>query len=226
MRVNPDELLLEVKNRFKTERAKRNLENVHETCRGISDAPGAIAFKDYSIVAVAKRLAINKKSPSYNTLRATAGAHFRELIRAWAVWDGTDRVEPAQNSETFGLNNKLLSKISDLALRSLIAFEFARGREALSELNTLKGQTTLTIDIRPKDGTSLAQSPNAGDAASAGTVSRLHNAERDSLGQALDQRHLLRFGLTIGVDGEIKTVSGGRVLFSAGFATGLKKLLD
>ena len=119
----------------------------------------------------------------------------------------------------------MLGKIPDHALRSLIRFEMDKGKKALAELNTIKGRTTLAINLRSIDGRSFAQSPAESALALIEPDSGLLDPEREALENALDGKHLFRFGLAENKDGEIVLINGGRVLFSAGFTTGLKKLL-
>jgi hypothetical protein len=111
-------------------------------------AQGKVAEK-----TIARRLLVanakERQGPSLNTMYLPMAAHFREPLEAWAEWDGMDTKKPTTPVSPRNGVEDLLRQISDPALRSLIGFELARGKQALSELNTLKGQKTLIVNTRP-----------------------------------------------------------------------------
>ena len=212
----PDIVLAELKLKLGN-RAHANLDIVHDVCRSIHKQSG----KDYSLVTVGRKLAALHKGPSYNTLQAPSGRHFKTLISAWADHSGASMVKQAKPSPPPSSDDALLRKIEEPALRSEIGFRLAQGRRDRAELNTLKGVTVLTVDMRPTDGLAHAQgnSPQIVDAAP-----RLLESERSALTTALDDSRLRRLGITIGEDGEF--LLNGKVLFDVGFASGLQKLID
>ena len=217
-KVNPETVIVALKARLK-KRAHANLDNVHAVCRAIHEHP--VGRKDYSIATVARKLEQQKQSPSYNTLSAPGGAHFKELILAWAQWDGVDMAKPVVSSVPSGAYEELLRKISDPAVRSEIGFLLAEGRRNRMQLDAIKGIKTLTIDIRPKDGLPLARSNP--EALPLAIKPALLESELDALKNALDEKHLHRCGLVVGPDGEISLRK--LVVFHVGFMTGLRKLI-
>jgi hypothetical protein len=219
-RTNPATVLAALKARLK-KRAHLNLDHVHAVCRAIHDGPGARGRKDYSLATVARQLEQQQVSPNYNTLKAPGGAHFKELIRAWAQWDGGDLVKPATPSAPAGAYEQLLRQIPDPALRSEIGFRLAEGRRSRAELDSLKGRTTLTIDLRPKDDRPSARANPEFQLVK--PKPDLLESEREALTHALDDKHLQRCGLTVGPDGEIAL--GKRIVFQVGFLSGLRKLI-
>lgn len=215
---HPDAVLAELKGKLKP-RAHANLENVHRVCREIHTGTAA---KDYSLVAVGRMLEHRKESPNYNTLKAPGGAHFKVLISAWATWDGVSMSKPARSSAPDNGFSELLKKVTEPALRSELGFLLAEGRRHKAQLDALKGVTSLTIDMRPKDGLGLAQ-PNV-TAITPPAPSDLVDTEREALRRAVDDKRLKQKGLTVGPDGEI--LLNQKVLFDVGFVSGLKKLLE
>ncbi|MDO8706714.1 MAG: gamma-mobile-trio protein GmtX [Sulfuricaulis sp.] len=216
----PDKILEELKAKLGV-RAHPNLDNVHEVCRAISNEPGDPTRKDYSLATVGRRLARQQKSPSYNTLQSPAGAHFKALIRAWAECAGASMVKHTA-TRTSTPDDQLLQKISDPALRSELGFRLAEGRRLAGEISLLKGQTTLAIDMRPKDGLAHAQGGRPLEIVESAVA--LLDSERSSLTQALDESYLHRVGITLGEEGELQL--HGKLLFGFGFASGLRKLLQ
>jgi len=222
MKIHPDKTLEALK--AKKPRAGAKLDILHDVCREIYNTPGDAGRKDYSPGSVGRK-AQERKGPSLNTMYSPLGAHFRELLDAWATWDGADTQKPAKVVVPRSGVEDLLRRISDPALRSLIGFELARGKQALAELNALKGQTKLVVNVRPADGTSRAQN-QAVQVVS--PVSMLLPSERDALNQACDDEKLKKIGFVIGANGSVKwpTRKGvDEIVFPIGFLTGLRKLL-
>jgi hypothetical protein len=83
MKIHPDEILASLKKGHP--RRHRSLDMIHAICREIHDTPGN---KDYSIKAVAMK-GRDRGGPWFNSIISQKnGGHFRELIAAWATWDG------------------------------------------------------------------------------------------------------------------------------------------
>jgi hypothetical protein len=215
---HPDAVLSDLKSKLKP-RAHRNLENVQRVCREIHAGTGR---KDYSLAAVGRALEHRKESPNYNTLKAPGGAHFKALITAWATWDGVGMSKPPRSAAPDNGFSELLKKITDPALRSELGFLLAEGRRHKAQLDALKGMTSLTIDMRPKDGLPQAQSDVP--ALAPPTPAVLMDTEREALRRAVDEKRLKQKGLSIGPDGEI--LQNQKLLFDVGFASGLRKLLE
>lgn len=213
---HPDEVLSDLKTKLKA-RAHRNLDNVQRVCREIHARSGT---KDYSLAAVGRALEARKETPSYNTLKAPGGAHFKKLIGAWAEWDGIGTSRLPRSSAPEGGFLELLKKIADPALRSELGFLLAEGRRHKAQLDSLKGMTTLTIDMRPKDGLPAARA----DVPALLPPPALMDTEREALRRAIDEKRLKLKGLSVGPDGEI--LFNRKLLFDIGFASGLKKLLE
>lgn len=217
---DPAAVYQSLKERLKP-RAYANLDNVNEVCARIHNARGDPAKKDYSISAIARRLLEQGKGPSYNTLNAPGGSHFKVLIRAWAEVDGAGMVRrPAER--TPGRDDELLSKIDNENVRGEVAFRLAEARRLVAVNNLLKSKANIIVDQRLKDGTALAQ--GKGDEPQLMEAEPILNpVERQSLLRAFKPERLKLHGMTIEEDGAV--MQRGRVVFETGFESGFAKLL-
>lgn len=214
--ISPDEMLTALKQKLRSARAHRHLENVHEICRQIHTG-NAGGSHQFSIVNVARRLSAAHKGPALNTLRSVEGSHFRVLIRQWAASCTTDNTAAEHTRSTDGYRDLLL-QIPKVSVRSEVAFLLAQGARARTQLDELKGISNIVIDLR-------SSSEKAKELQLVPPSARLLESERDALRQVFDKSRLRRFGIHATDDGGL-VVAGGGVLFSAGFTTGIQKLLD
>lgn len=216
--ISPDEMLTALKQKLRSARAHRHLENVHEMCRQIHTG-NAGGSHQFSIVNVARRLSAAHKGPALNTLRSVEGSHFRQLIRQWAASCTTNKTEGSaeHTSSTDGYRDLLL-QIPKVSVRSEVAFLLAQGARARTQLDELKGISNIVIDLR-------SSAEKAKELQLVPPSVRLLESERDAVRQVFDKSRLRRFGIHATDDGGL-VVAGGGVLFSAGFTTGIQKLLD
>jgi len=215
----PDAVLADLKLKF-GKRAHPNFDHVHEVCRAIRTQPGPSDRKDYSIATIGRRLQQLGQSPGYNTLKSPGGAHFRELIRAWAEDEGGTMVKQPVKAAPKG-DEDWLNKISDPVVRSEISFRFADLRSTKAQLNTLLSKTNVTIDMRPKDGLPHAQGSAIQVLPPEG--SKLLDHELEALRGSLDERSLKRRNLEVGPEDQVTHKK--ELIFDPGFASGLAKLL-
>jgi len=215
----PDEVLANLKSKF-GKRAHPNFDNVHEVCRAISAEPGAPERKDYSIATIGRRLEQLGRSPGYNTLNSPGGAHFRELIRAWAEDAGATMVKLPAKAAPKG-DDDWLHKITDPDVRSEFSFRLAELRSTKAQLNTLLSKTNVPIDMRPKDGLPHAQGSAIRVLPPEGT--KLLEHELEALRGALDERNRKRRHLEVGPEDQV--AHKNETIFDPGFASGFAKLL-
>ena len=215
----PDGVLADLKSKFKI-RAHPNLDHVHEVCRAIRSEPGPSDRKDYSIATIGRRLEQLGQSPGYNTLKSPGGAHFRELIRAWAEDEGGTMVKPPAKATPKG-DDDWLDKISDPAVRSEFSFRLAEHRSTKAQLNALLSKTNVTIDMRPKDGLPHAQGLAIQVLPPEGT--KLLDHELEALRGFLDERKRKRRYLEVGAEDQV--THRNELILDPGFASGVAKLL-
>ena len=113
----------------------------------------------------------------------------------------------------------VLRAIRDPVVSSLVAFRFAEARRWKAELDTIKANTELVIDQRPRDG----------DAMASDRVSRMFGigadllpTEREALETVASDAWLHRNGLVEGADGEVLTCTGALIL-PIGFLAAVRK---
>lgn len=217
MKTNPDQLCAELKAAV-GKRAHRNIDVVHEVCRAIFAAP--TGTKDYSLAAVGRETE-KRGGPALNTLYAPFGKRFRALIKCWAEWDGVPARKPAAPATPASEHDEILRGIKDPVVCSLVGFRFAEARRWKAELDTIKANTELVIDQRPRDGRAMA-SARVTQLFTAG--SDLLPTELDALTSVTSDGWLARNGLIEGADGEVLNRSG-TVLLPIGFLPAVRKIL-
>lgn len=176
--------------------------------------------------AVGRYLADSR--PSNQSSRALLGRTRRTLVlyaserhrpdlaapfSAWATWSGP---KPKSTFDLVLHNEVLLRKIHDPALRSLVQ-GISRERDRLrAELDLLKAERTLSVDMRPQ---------TAAGPLRPGRNVELTPSEQDAVKRAVSPEILSREGWSEGPHGEVLTKSGRRV-FEVGFLRALRKLVS
>ena len=219
MKTDPNQTLAELK-AAAGKRAHRNLDVVHEVCRTIHVTPATSGSRDYSLATVGRKTQ-ERGGPTLNTLYAPLGKRFRTLIAAWAAWAGTTMKKPPRPVDERSEDGDLLRAIKDPALCSMIGFRLAEAKRCRAELDTLKANTKLVIDRRPRDGTRLANGQQVLQLL--GPSPELLPTERDALQIVASAAWLARHGYVAGPDGEVLARNGATVL-PIGFLTAVRKL--
>jgi len=210
--VHPDEVLVGLIARASRSDKKDNLRTVHEVCR----AHHASGNKDFSLPV------IGPKVEAAGALKAAAlktkqSQDYRELIAAWAAYAGP--ADPKQPTIPRGAMAEWMMKIPDPAARSLVQSVMVERDKLRHQVNTLKANANITIDLRPK-----VETPQSALVQVLAPASMLTSMEREALERAISAELLAKEGWSEGPRGAIVAASGRRV-FDNGFATGLRKLL-
>lgn len=219
MEVDID-VILEGLRAGKTTKTQHSLDKLNETLRehyGRGD-------RDFSITSIG-RLSAKDGGVGYESIRATANKHYRDLIEAWAVKAKTTTKKPLSRqsrSNRVPQDNQLLMRIPDPALRVLFGQIIAERNRYRTQLNILKNQAEVVIDKRPvrhfEASTELSVEllPSL-----KGIVS---DNELKALQFAITDECIERQGWLITQAGQVKDELGNEV-FPRGFMTGLRKLL-
>ncbi|MDN3558202.1 gamma-mobile-trio protein GmtX [Halomonas maura] len=202
----------------KTARTQESLVKLNETLKTYYKS-GA---RDFSITTIG-RVSNEHGGVGYQSIRATANKHYRDLIEAWAAKAQTSTKKPSiASSKKTGDDYQLLERIDDLAVRALFG-QIVRERDRYkSEVNMLKSQTKLVIDKRPTPFTeSQADSavellPSIKGICSDNEIKALKSICTE---EWLDELDFEENSL-----GQVKDAYGTEIL-PRGFLTGLKKLL-
>lgn len=174
---------------------------------------------NFSIAHIAK-LSVAAGGPSESSIRNKTGLRFRLLIEAWAASAGTTRRMPVQGrSAKPPRDYELLLLIPDVAVRACFSQIIAERNRFESELNLLKSQTRMVIDLRPplkKNISPVQVLPALSDL--------LNVMEVEALRAAIDPDFISSQGWRVTPAGQVKDESGE--VFKHGYATAIKKILD
>jgi hypothetical protein len=193
-----------------------NLDKVWEVLEAIHED----GSRDYSIAEVGRRLQ-KIGGPKTQSLRNAQGAHFREIITAYAyALSGSTRYVAKNKSNV----EHALDLISDPSIRATI-------RVALDEAKRLKvvndnlHAAFKTLQV----GTSLGQPVPATEASPVQLMAPQANTELtprllDALRKGIDETRLAQQGLHIGADGSIENDHSDKV-FPPAFVLAVRVLL-
>lgn len=194
-------------------RKKKTLQIINEAC----EAQAGAAVKDFSISTIA-RMIEGKGGLSEQGLRNKNAADYRALIDAWAKHCNTTTKKPAKSSVK-GVNDEILSNISDPTTRALVGMIMAENKKLKNELSVLKQNTTLTIDMRQEIQPASNQSVVVVSSASS-----LTNSEITALTDSVSDEFFQKMQWSYDEYGRVK--EKGRTIYKAGYVTAIKKILD
>ncbi len=216
--IHPDEVLKALKEGVRVQK-QRNLDIVYQACAELH----RLGSRDFSLATVGRmseeRGGISRKS-FYN--KTSAG--FLALIKAWIAFSeapvkkGAAKAQPAPLVE-----NALLRKIDDPALRALFGGIIAERNRLRAEINLLRANTNVVIDKRVLPGYVDVTPQGQIVQVLEGTIG-LAESEKISLAKAIAPEFLRQEGWIEGANGEIHNARG-RKLFEVGFANAIRKVL-
>ncbi|MBS9403089.1 hypothetical protein KG088_05555 [Halomonas sp. TRM85114] len=204
----------------KTKKTQQSLDKLNETLREYYER----GERDFSITAIG-RLSAEDGGIGYESIRATANKHYRDLIEAWAAKAKTTTKKPLSRqsrSRRVPQDNQLLERIPDPALRVLFGQIIAERNRYRTQLNILKNQAEVVIDRRPVRNFEAQAEPSIELLPSLkGIVS---DNEIKALRFAASDECIERQGWLVTQAGQVKNELGEEV-FPRGFMTGLRKLV-
>lgn len=202
----------------KTAKTQSSLDKLNETLKDYFDS----GKRDFSITTIG-RVSEEANGVGYQSIRATANRHYRDLIEAWAAKaQTTTKKPPSVAARKSGQDYQLLERIDDTAVRALFG-QIIRERDRYkSEVNMLKNQTQIVIDKRPTTYTAPQ---------SESTVELLPSLkgicsenEIKALQTVCTEEWLEKLGFKANALGQVKDELGTEIL-PRGFLTAIKKLL-
>ncbi len=206
----------------------RNLDKLWEVLEGIRNE-GA---RDYSLAEIGRRLEV-VGGPRTQSLRNAQGAHFREIITAYAHGaDGSTRHVGTGKSNV----DQALDLITDPTIRATLRMAIEEGKRLkvvndnlhAAFKNLRVGSSLGGAPSHPTDEPSTATSaalPPASTAMAPATVPTLPPRLRAALAKGVDMTRLAQQGLIVGEDGSIQNDVGDRV-FPPAFVTAIRVILD
>lgn len=219
MEIDIDVILEDLKE-GKTAKTQQSLDKLNETLREYYER----GERDFSITTIG-RVSAEDGGVGYESIRATANKHYRELIAAWAAKAKTTTKKPLSSqsrSRRVPQDNQLLERIHDPALRVLFGQIIAERNRYRTQLNILKNQAEVVIDKRPVRQCDASAEPSVELLPSLkGIVS---DNEIKALRFAASDECIGGRGWLVTQTGQVKDELGEEV-FPRGFMTGLRKLV-
>lgn len=192
-------------------RKVKNLTILNAVCQEQHDR----GSKDFSTATIA-RLSLKADGPAESTIRNRTGDDYRGLIKAWADFSSCSTKKPKQVADD--PIAAVLSKIPDIAVKSIVGAVIAENRKMRGELRTLKANLDLVVDLR-------AEAPKpAGDTIEILPASHgLTASEISALKYAISPDLLDSEGWVTDEHGRVLN-SKGRTIQRVGYVSALRKI--
>lgn len=211
------EALLSKKNRAdKNER----LNKLHDLCK--------TEYSKYSQGARDLSLAhMSRLAESHGLFKARAiynkqSEDYVALINAWATYGGAKKsAPPTKESHSKGKYDAMIERIADPAVKSFMRIKLAERDRLEAEVNLLKSQSKLTIDMRPVGANESHGRNNPEDESKV----KLTDSERHALEHLVSNQTMVRHKWMIGEAGEVLD-SNGRFVFQPGLVWAIHKILE
>jgi len=201
---------------------RRNLELIHIVCEQLHNE-GA---RDFSIKNVGN-IVEARGGPKVKTLSNPQSADYRKVLEAWQAHSGLEKKAVKEGTDLFDV---VLRNIQDPAMRIMVE-RLIQERDSLrAEVNILKAQANLVIDMRPV--MSSKREVGAGSGNVMLEVSQrpvLNSIERESLEHAISDQCLRSEGWRAEKNGRVVKDLGDqrvRTVFKPGFIGSIRKILD
>jgi len=222
MELNIDVILEDLKD-GKVPRTKQNLDTLNSILKSYAES----GQKDFSITQIG-RISAAESGPGYEALRATRNKHYRTLIEAWAQKCKTNTKKPLvahARSKSVPVDNKLLERIPDPAVRALFGQIIAERNRYRKEVNLLKQHANITIDKRPVRQFDATAEPSIEVLPSLSGV--LTESEKKALAYAVSDECMENNDWQYTQAGQVKDMQykTPKELLPRGFVTGLRKIL-
>lgn len=212
-RVHPDSVLQGLLARTRRSDKKQNLVSVHEVCR----TQHSTGSRDFSVSTIGKLVEVAGVLKAA-VLKTKQSSDYRELIVAWAFYAGPPERAKAPKAVHKGIAPEWLMKIEDPAARSHVQSVIIERDRLRQQVNTLKANANVTIDMRPQ---ATPQHEPAVTLVAPTTL--LNESERIALEEAVSSLFLAGEGWREGPRGEVLNESG-RKIYRPGYLSGLRKL--
>lgn len=194
---------------------RRNLDLLWQVLEGIRSEGG----RDYCLAEVGRRLE-SCGGPRTQSLRNAQGAHFREVISAYAEAAGGSTRYVAQDRSQV---EAALELITDPSIRATLRMAIDEGKR-LKVVNDNLHAAFKTLQL----GASIMPAITAAElrpAAAAATGDTLSPRLRSALHKGVDPTRLAERGLSVLDDGSIHS-DAGEALFPPGFVTAVRAVLQ
>jgi hypothetical protein len=210
MKTNDPKEFLEELCRNTHPRTAASLRLVYEICEE-QEARGSV---DYSVATIGK-LSVLKGGPSAPAMRNKTGEKYRALISTYAEHVGGRKKKGSMPKPSAA--DELLEGVSDPVLRTRINL-------LVADLASTRAQLLAARHIAAQKAVLVLGDAQQESAAPSGGTSELTSQERKALAMAISEKTLDHWGWTIEKSGRVLT-DRGQVVFIAGFASAIRKIL-
>jgi predicted DNA binding protein len=217
--LHPDQVLKALLDKGVRSDKEEKLHKLQELCAHEYGrySSGARDFSISNMSRIAESHGLFKARTIYNK----QSEDYAILIKAWEAYNGPVVAKPAKIAKGKIEKYEFLNKIDDPVVRNLCLMGLIQRDKFKAELDLLKSNTQITVDMRPLGAEITKGSMNV---AVIETLAQLTDSERTALKTALDRNALEKRNWTIGVAGEVID-DRGRFIFQPGFVTALQKVL-
>lgn len=217
--LHPDQVLDGLKQKTKRSDKVRSLEVIHRVCGEIHESGGV----DYSYALVG-RMSERQGGPACITLYSKASEDYRALINTWKAYGKAQgRSRPVKPQ--LATDEHLLQQVSDPSIRMLLSLAISERNNLRKQLDTLRSQANITVDLRPLPGVATVDT-KANEVIQVVTpLEGLTPTQRDSLKRAIEPGTLQAMGWMETEDGEVVVQRTGDVLYGPGYTHAIRFLL-
>jgi hypothetical protein len=216
---HPDQVLGALKQKTKRSDKVRSLDVIHSVC-GEIHASGGVNYT-YALVG---RMSERQGGPACITLYSKASEDYRTLINAWeAHAKAQGRSRPVKPQ--LATDDHLLQQISDPSIRMLLSMAIAERYNLRKQLDTLRSQTNITVDLRPLPGVATVDTKANEIIQVVTPLEGLSPTQRDSLQRAIAPATLKSMGWVETLDGEVVVQRTGEVIYGPGYTHAINFLL-
>lgn len=222
--VHPDQVLQALIDKGNRKDKDTKLRKLHELCM-MEYNRNSQGARDLS-VAYISRLAESHGLFKARTIYNKQSEDYAALIAAWREYNGPKavKVRKAADAEQKAIRKyDFLSKISDPAARSICQMALIQRDKLKSELDQLKGQTELYVDMRPL-GAQIATDGNNRGLPVLTMAAQLTDSERTALEEVISETFLASRKWKAGDAGEVVD-ERERFVFKPGFISAVQKVL-
>jgi len=217
--VHPDQVLQALIEKGNRRAKDEKLRKLHEICAQ-EFARHSDGARDLSLANIS-RMAESHGLFKARTIYNKQSEDYAALIYAWADYNGPKRSKPLKSEKTAHAKYDFLKKIDDPAVRQLCQIAFVQRDKLKAELNLLKSQTQIVVDMRPL-GAEIAS--GLGNVAVIELAAQLTDSERKALEEAISIDTLKHRKWVLGSEGEVADQQG-RFVFLPGFVSAIRKIL-
>lgn len=215
--VHPDEVLAALLEKGPRSDKTNKLKQLHQLCAQEYQQRRE-GMRDFSVAHIA-RLAEERNLFKAKTIYNKQSADYVALITSWGSHAGPLSLKQKKESSIRDRYD-FVRKIEDPAIRTLVQLALTQRDKLKTQLDILKSQTNITVDMRPL-GATIAR----GTTVPLIEVSaQLTDSERSALESAISPEFIRSQKWTMGESGEVRA-ENGRFIFEPGFVTAIRRIL-